>query len=357
MHLRSLNTLEEVASSRPAIRNAIKSLFFQTDGTNFWLEHHANRDRRRFDIWHALRQRAHETEGPRYISLLANHNTKDDAGRNAVVYAALLNCHSTNERANHDYPRPDADEPSDDAWQSAPRDDEARKDPQLISAFEHYKKLTKDEIRMSSESLVQAKLMGLFRSCPNLTKLSFNVKDILRRNNAFESPEWLRGLFVPHGATFQQPAAFMQTMSAAYDASVKLLDLSVGYGPELLDSFGDDERLHLALKDLTRLHWRVESADPWGNGNTGDFRDFSTSLCRGYLRQITSSCQKMQCLYLDMMHHPLDTHRAWLKAIISSDLVFQHLRHLRITNFQASPDQLSSLLLRHAKTLESLHLP
>ncbi|KAK4610201.1 hypothetical protein CLAFUW4_14011 [Fulvia fulva] len=238
--------------------------------------------------------------------------------------------------------------------------EEASEDSALSSAFQHYNRLIVDEHRVRNGAIVRARLKALFLACPNLTKLSFNMKDILHPNKAFEHPEWLCGLRVPHGAFDSGPHVFGQALLAAYDASLDLRDLSVGIVSSIPMKDVDTTLTLAAIKNLTRLHWKCEDPDSIDEDLRGNddpaLHQSVGGIQDSHLATRLSNCPRLETLLLDLSYRSSASSRVDLRLLFPHASVLRHLRRVRMTNFQATPERLSSFLLNHALTLQYLHL-
>ncbi|SMR61259.1 unnamed protein product [Zymoseptoria tritici ST99CH_3D1] len=204
-------------------------------------------------------------------------------------------------------------------------------------------------------------LREIFSRCTKVERVDLTMNDSMRDTTAGRNKGFRSGMLVPRSDLELRTSgldAMIQLAMAAYEVGFKPTVLCLGdvsYAVFMHESI--IEPLKAFFAELETLQWAFnpefdKDADVVEDAYRAMLDGFeNTDNCVSLLRATT----RLERLEFEL---PVDisTARNVKLTDILGDIIWPRLTHLRLTNFQTSPDYLKDLLLRHKSTLQDVCL-
>lgn len=240
---------------------------------------------------------------------------------------------------------------------------------ELEEAYEHYRRLVREEGTILAEGILLRSLVTIFEACRNLDHVVINRGECMRegvpRNVAAYFPSLVGPSFHEEGIGVAiNSTQALQVFKAADEVSRKIRKLELGpISFQLFVSISDPNPgvhsqpekmegcVEYVLQHLESLRMTMMSFmdDPHG----AEYE--INNLHDNNLRNCLSACQNLTELDLTLVHLH-DEYPAIKLRFAIGQIIWPHLRKLKISHLLTGQDEFVDLLLRHRNTLESLGL-
>ncbi|EGP84793.1 uncharacterized protein MYCGRDRAFT_95555 [Zymoseptoria tritici IPO323] len=227
----------------------------------------------------------------------------------------------------------------------------------------HAVRLATDAQQMMRDQSLFACLREVLTKCDQIDSVDLTTCHHLRKATTAHNKSFAQGLLRPFGDLNEQESgvdAMTQLMLAASSVGFKPKKINLGNLSHLILINKEDfsEQLQELFTNVEHLVWEF-SVPVYDDAFTLDrdaYEDIAPDLRETKaLVSLMEVTTKLQHLRLELPDHPDADIYVTLQDIVGGT-TWRHLTHLDIANFEAKPDDLTDLLIRHRDTLAHVKL-
>lgn len=239
----------------------------------------------------------------------------------------------------------------------------------LKIAYNHYKKLLREQSHRYGWNLQREKLADFMRACPNLNHVVITMADQLRLTSNRNVKEFQRAIVRPFGDDYWRGSAVESlnlAMVAAFDAGKSIQRLEIANLSPYYFNSNSGPRQGLNLEAAMQVVENVQELrlgfvnnviddDRSEVVNRSDLCEIAKRLPKGCVVKFLAHAQTLRKLELKLPYS-IDKMSKIDLAQVVGDCTWRELTHLDLTMFRCTSDYLVDLLKRHETTLTGLRL-